>query len=517
MTMRRLLASRQQIVSLLRASVLGLMGSGGSLSQQIARGGVWVFASYGIQQALSMARSIVLARLLTPADFGIMGMASLSLALLTVFTETGIWSALIQRSDLDQPTLNTAWVISAVRGTILGLVTLGAAPWVGGFFGEPLLVPMLRVMALSFVLSGFNSLGLVLLQKDLDFRTLAAFHLATSAVNVMAATVAAFLLHSVWALVIGSLAGALMALFLSYLVHPFRPQLRFDRGRAREVLSFGKFLTASSIVNYVLTQGDDAYVGKVLGGEALGLYEVAYRLSNLPATSISHVLNQVTLPAYSAMQHDLEQLRATYLRILKLTALAVFPMAAGLFGLAPLITIVLYGERWLSMVPALQILCLFGLECAIGSASGPVFIALAKPDVGLKVSLVKLATMVVCLAPLTSRYGIAGTSLAVTCSAIAVQAVVVPVVAHLLRMPWSTVVGLLVKPLMGSLLMLLALWLVQRLMVVRHSLLALTFSVAFGAIVYTGFVALFEDQMCRELRMTLTSYMRSVGECAEVE
>lgn len=494
-----------------------LVGTGGSVSGQIARGGVWVFSAYGLAQVLALVRSMILARLLTPADFGLMGMASLSLALLLVFTETGIWPALIQRSELDQTTLNTAWLISAARGIVLGLVTLAAAPWVAHFFGAPLLVPMLRVMALSFVLAGFNSLGLVLLQKELDFRTLAAVNLATSAVNLVAATMAAFLLRSVWALVIGTLAGALAALLLSYLVHPFRPQLRFDRGRARELFGFGKFLTASTIVNYALTQGDDACVGKVLGSDALGFYGLAYRLSNLPATSISHVLNRVTLPAYSAMQHDLDRLRTTYLRILKLTALVVFPMAAGLFGLAPLVVGVLYGEKWLPMVPAFQILCLFGLERSIGSVSSPVFLALGRPDVGLKVSLVKLAAMVICLVPLTAGYGIAGTSLAVTFSAIAVQSVVIPVVAGMLCTPWSAVAGTFVKPLVGSLLMLSALWLLQGLLVLPQRLWALIVLVAVGAIVYGGFVAVFENQMYRDLRRALASYLSSAQQHSKAE
>jgi lipopolysaccharide exporter len=483
-----------------------LLGTGGSVSGQIARGGVWVFAAYGLAQVLALVRSMILARLLTPADFGLMGMASLSLALLLVFTETGIWPALIQRPDLDQTTLNTAWLISAARGIVLGLVTLGAALWVGRFFEALLLVPMLRVMALSFVLAGFNSLGLVLLQKELDFRTLSAVNLATSVVNLVAATVAAFLLRSVWALIIGTLAGALTALLLSYLVHPFRPQLRFDRGRARELFGFGKFLTASTIVNYVLTQGDDAYVGKVLGSDALGFYGLAYRLSNLPATSISHVLNRVTLPAYSAIQHDLDRLRTTYLRILKLTALVVFPMAAGLFGLAPLVVGVLYGEKWLPMVPAFQILCLFGLERSIGSASSPIFLALGRPKLGLQVISVKLVVMVLCIVPLTARYGIVGTSLAVTLSAIAVQCVVIPVVAMLLDMPWPHAVQPLLKPLGGSLLMMLALLLIRNYLVWPTTALTLLVMTAIGVLIYGGFVAMAERQLLLELKAKIAAW-----------
>jgi O-antigen/teichoic acid export membrane protein len=340
----------------------------------------------------------------------------------------------------------------------------------------------------------------------MDFRTLALFGLAVSAVNLLAAAIAAFLLHSVWALVIGALAGSVAALLLSYLVHPFRPRWRFSRERARELWGFGKFLTASSIVNYALTQGDDAYVGKFLGTESLGFYQLAYRLSNLPATSISQVLSQVTLPAYSAMQHDLGRLRATYLRMLKLTALVAFPIAAGLLVLAPVIVGVLYGAKWMPMVPAFQILCLFGLERAIGATSSPIFLALGKPDIGLRVLTVKLIAMALCIVPLTAGYGIAGTSVAVTLSAIVVQSALVPVVGKSLQIPWGHVVRPLLKPLVGSLLMMLVLLSVQGLVSWKIGLWQMLTLILIGSLLYAGFIAVAERELFRELKAFLASW-----------
>jgi O-antigen/teichoic acid export membrane protein len=503
MGIRRLIAWGRLMVPFLRRLVAGLMASGGTISQQLARGGVWVFVSYGLEQALSLVRSIILARLLAPADFGLMGMALFSLAFLAVFTQTGIWPALIQRPELDQPTLNTAWLISVSRGLILGILTLAAAPWVARFFGAPLLSPILRVMALSFVLAGLNSLGLVLLQKGLDFRKLAVVNVVTSFVNLVAATVTAFLSRSVWALVIGTLAGSVAVLLLSYRVHPFRPHLPFDRERARELLGFGKHITASSVVTYALNQGDDAYVGKVLGSEALGYYGLAYRLSNLPATSIAHVIGRVTLPAYSAMQHDLDQLRGTYLRILKLTALVSLPVAVGLFSLAPLIVRVLYGDKWLPVVPAFQILCLFGLERSIGATSGPIFLALGRPEFILRVLLVKLVVMAIGIVPLTARYGIVGTSIAVSVSAIAVQMAVVPAVSRLLHLSLSQAIAPLLKPLAGSLLLLGILLLVKDLLSGLPDLCALLFLTLLAILVYGGFVVIADRRLFQQLRTLL--------------
>jgi O-antigen/teichoic acid export membrane protein len=351
---------------------------------------------------------------------------------------------------------------------------------------------------------------LVLLQKELDFRSLAVVNLITGGVNLMFACVAAFLLRSVWALVIGMLAGSIAALILSYLAHPFRPQLRFDRQHARELLGFGKFLTASRIALYVLTQGDDAYVGKVLGTEPLGFYRLAYRISSLPDTSVAQVICRVMLPVYSALQDDLDQLRRTYLRTLKLTALVAAPMAAGFFGLAPYFIAVLYGEQWMPTVPALQVLCLYGLERAIGALSGSVILALGRPDIGLRMIVVKLIVMALCLVPLTARYGIVGASTAMTLSAIVVQGVVIPVTANLLRVPWRTVVQPLLKPLAGSLLMLGVLYAVQRVALWPQRFWALGVLTALGIATYGGFVTAFEKRLLQDLRTKLRSWVSFV-------
>lgn len=497
----------RRTIALGQALVAGLVGPGDTFSQRLARGGAWVFISYGLEQALSLVRSIILARLLSPADFGLMGMVSLSIAFLVVLSETGVWQAIIQRPEVDTRTLNTAWLISVVRGILLALVMVAVAPLVALFFQAPLLGPMIRVMALSFVLSGLNSLGLVLLQKNLDFKGLTALNLVTGAVNLVVACVAAILWRNAWALVAGTLAGSVAALALSYVVHPFRPRWQFDRRSARELFSFGKYLTASSVVNYALTQGDDAYVGKVLGAGPLGLYELAYRLSNLPATSITHVIGRVTLPAYSALQNDLEQLRMTYLRVLKLTALVSIPAAAGLFALAPFVVSVLYGEKWMPMVPAFQVLCLFGLERSIGATTGPVFIALGKPNLSLRVSLVKLTTMAVCIVPLTKALGFLGTSIAVTLSAIAVQLTVIPVAARLLHMSWRRIVKPLVKPAAGSALLVLVLLLAQRAYDWPLTLFTLASGVLVGGVVYLAFIAVAE----REAINKLLSYRRNTA------
>lgn len=441
------------MLRIIRVSSAGLMRTGGSSSQQMVRGGVWVFASYGMSQALSLARSVILARILLPADFGLVAMAGLATAALEIFTETGIWPVLIQRKELHEDLLNTAWTIRAIRGVTLGLLGVALAPLVSRFFEAPTLTPILRVMALDFVLGGFQSLGPILLQRSLDFRRLSLFGLAQSVIGLLCSTAAALLLRNVWALVIGGLTGSLGALILSYLVHEYRPRFQYTSNDARDILDFGKFVTAAGILTYVRTQGDDAYVGKVLGADSLGYYGLAYRLSNLPATSISHVLNRVTLPAFSAIQTDLAHLRTVFLRTLRMTALVSIPVAGGLLALAPLMVGVLYGSRWAPVVPSLMVLCLFGLERSVGSIMAQVLMALGRPKTLFWIGAAKLAAMALCIIPLTARFGFFGTSVAVTISALVVQFALLPAVATVLEMSIIEILRQLTRPVLGTLLM----------------------------------------------------------------
>jgi O-antigen/teichoic acid export membrane protein len=200
---------------------------------------------------------------------------------------------------------------------------------------------------------------------------------------------------------------------MSYILHSYRPRIRLDKGEFKELFGFGRWVLGSSILIFLLTQGDDIFVGKMLGVTALGFYQMAYLISNLPATEITHVISQVTFPAYSKMQDDIPQLREAYLRVLQVTAFLSFPIAGLIFVLAPDFTKIFLGEKWMPMVPALQIFCILGAIRSIVATMGPVFYSTKKPKIGTQLSLMQLAIMVSLIYPLTMKWGIAGAAISV--------------------------------------------------------------------------------------------------------
>jgi O-antigen/teichoic acid export membrane protein len=169
---------------------------------------------------------------------------------------------------------------------------------------------------------------------------------------------------------------------------------------------------------FLITQGDDIFVGKLLGVTALGFYQLAYRISNMPATEITQVISQVTFPAYSKLQDDIPKLKEAYLKVLQLTAFLSFPIAGLIFVLAPDFTKIFLGEKWIPMVPAMMVLVWWGVIRAIGGINGSLLQAVGEPDILTKLNVIKLVIIIILIYPFSIKWGIVGTSLAVLLSAI---------------------------------------------------------------------------------------------------
>lgn len=392
----------------------GLFRTDGSLSQKTARGGIWIFSSYLFSKTLSFIRTIILARLLAPSDFGLMGIALVATGAMEVFTETGITPTLIQRKEVSKDVIDTAWIMSIFRGIILFILLYLLAPVIAYFYNTDRLEILLKVIAFAFLFSGFQNTGIVLLDKELNFKKKAMFTLAIDISNIIFSVIFAFVLRNIWALAIGYIAGSFIGLVTSYRIQAFKPSFKFDFRIAKELFQFGKHVFGAGIFMFFVTQGDNAVVGKVLGMGPLGFYAFAYNLSILPVTAITYLISQISIPAYSKVQDEIARLRRGYLKILKCTSFLAVLLSAGLFILAPEFIRIVYGSKWMPMVPALQVLCFLGFFRSIGATMGPIFIAIGKPIIIHKIKFCEFILMVVIIYPLVKRLGIVGAAFAVT-------------------------------------------------------------------------------------------------------
>jgi lipopolysaccharide exporter len=406
-----------------RARLARLIRPQEELRGRVVQGAMWILGLNMATRSLTLLRTIVLARLLTKDDFGTMGIALLAMSALDTFTETGFSTALIQKKDDIRRDLDTAWTVGVFRGAMLAVALFVASPLIARFFQVATATPIMRMLAVALLLRGFNNIGIVYFSRELEFNRQFAFRILGLLGEVLVAIPAALIMRSVWALAYGAVSGAAVGCVASYLVHPYRPRLRFDPDAARALVGYGRWVTGSTIMVFLITQGDNAVVGKLLGVGALGLYQMAYRISNMPTTEIAAMTHQVTFPAYSKLQDDLPRLRQAYLKTLRLTGLLALPLSVGILVLAPDFTHVLLGSKWAPMLPCLGILCAFGALRALVGTMGPVALAVNRPDIRTFSSLAQLMVLASLIIPLTHWWDIAGTAVA-TLAGIIVGAVV---------------------------------------------------------------------------------------------
>lgn len=478
---------------------------GETLSSRVLVSGFWVFVLRLISQVLSLTRTIVLARLLAPNDFGLIGITLVVMSILETFSQTGFQSALIQKKADIEDYLDTAWTALAARGVLLYALLFFIAPYAAAFYEIPEAGPVIRVAGLVMLMNGLMNIRVVYFKKELEFQKQFLFLLSGTLADLIISIAFAIALQSIWALVYGLLAGSLAKLVISYLIAPYRPRLRLELARLKDLYSYGRWIFWSSMFIFFLTEGDDAFLGKVLGVTALGFYQMAHRIANLPATQITHVISQVTFPAYAKLQDNPEGLREAYLRVLKLTALLSIPAAAGIFILAPELTHILLGEKWMPMVPVMRVMVIGGAVRSIGATMGPVFQAVGKPEILSRFLFVQVLLVAALIYPLTTTFGIVGTGASVMIPGLIVNSIFA---YHILKITgvapprFLKAVGF---PLIGSLAMILAVFLAKTYLLPASNIAAFVLYVILGAGVYFAIAYLMELHFDYKMRAVFRS------------
>nr|WP_256385566.1 lipopolysaccharide biosynthesis protein [Halorientalis sp. IM1011] len=417
---------------------------------------MWMTLVTGIDRVAQLGLLIVLARFLSPHSFGLIGLGLLSLAVLQKGLRFGVDAALIQHEsdDIDEY-LDTALWLGLARGTLIAGAAYLLAPVAATAFDSGGLTDVIRILALSPLLTGMANPGAVYFRKDLAFDKQFVYRSSGTAAYVCVALGAVLVAANVWALVAGIVARSAARSVVSYVIHPYRPGFGFDGAAARELLEFGKWIFGSGLVLLVLNWGDDAVVGLLLGASSVGLYQLAFRLSNAPATEVSQVVSTVTFPAFSKLQDDPDRLRETYLRTLRVLAYVSLPVAVGIAAVADAFVRAFFGPEWFPMIDALRVLAVWGAMRSIVATIGPLFRAIGRPAYNTALQSLRMIVFLAVLLPATAAWGITGTAVALVVSAAVENPVAVVVVgrtldARLSRFPRSLAVPLGASLSMGA-------------------------------------------------------------------
>ena len=380
-----------------------------SLSQKVSKGAAWVTATAVVTRGFYFITAIIMARLLLPSDFGLMAIAMSIITFTQGTTDTGFLSALIQKQDKTEEFLNTAWTIELVRYIILAMVLFFTAPLLSIYFAEPNITPVLRVLSVSVIIQGLRNVGIIFFRKNLQFDKQFVVEVVPLITNIVLVIPLAYILRSVWALVLTTLATSIVTCLVSYAIHPYRPRLEFNRQKCKELLGFGKWIFGQSIIGVFLNQAVNMFIGKFYAMTNLGFYDRALTFSSTILQQIDILIWKIAYPLYSQLQSEPERLKKAYLNTAYFLYFVGLPMAGGLFILSKDFVYIFLRDEWLPIVPLMQILCLKSAIETINTPSIILFQAIGKPSIGAKRTTLTLILTALMIYPLSSLWGLSGT------------------------------------------------------------------------------------------------------------
>lgn len=463
-----------------------------NISNKMAKGAAWMVTFKMVERSIGLVSTIILARLLEPGDFGLVAMATAFLGLLMLLTSFSFDVVLIQKQNAGRHLYDTAWTFNVIFGALLAMVLAIAAIPLAHFYNEARLEKILYVLAFSTFLGGFSNIGPVAFRKELQFHKEFYFLLAKKLTGFTVCMILAFTLRNYWALVWGTFAGRILEVLLSYRVHPYRP--RFCLSGRKELFGFSMWLFVNNTIFFTFHRMADFIISKVAGSHALGVYTIAYELSNLPTTELVAPINRAVLPGYSRMADDPEALRQGFLNVLSMIALCAIPAGIGIALVADSMVLVVLGEKWRESISLMKILAVSGVFVALQTNTGSLYMALGKPRYltmisFLHVFLIFLPLLIILL----EQHGVMGVAEAYLYSNIITWPINFFIVARLVKLKFSAIYAVLWRPFLSSALMTASvIYGMQYISYFQFNIeiMRLPFEVSLGAVTYTTSILL---------------------------
>jgi O-antigen/teichoic acid export membrane protein len=357
----------------------------------------------------------ITARLLQRDDFGVFALAVSILAVVELFTQAGVDTALIQHRTFDRRLYNTAWTLNILLEAVVAIVLCAAAVPVSRFFDAPSVEVILYWLALATLIAGFENVGTVDFLKTLDFRREVMLRLGVRVVATAVALSLAFAWRDYRALVAGYVASKVCLVILSFVMHPFRP--RPSLGAFRRLFGFTKWMLARNVLQELNNYAAPLIVGRLVNVGALAYFSLARELAGVATTDLQAPIRRALFPGYAAMNDNPPALKRAYLDSVAMMVLLGLPIPVGLAVAASEVVRVVFGERWLAAAPLLQILALSGIVSAMSAGVQPVLLAIGRPESATKLAALRLAVLLPCLAVGGTVAGVHGVAWAMVTAA----------------------------------------------------------------------------------------------------
>ena len=360
-----------------------------SLKQKTISGVSWNFINQVLSRGLSFVIGIILARLLTPADYGLIGMLGIFLALSQVFIDGGFASALIQCQNRTEKDLATVYIINIGMSIFLYLVLFATAPLIARFYDQPILTSLTRVFTLSLVISALSSVHGTLLTIRVDFKTKTFISLIKAILTGAIAITCAYKGMGVWTLVVQGLSSAFFTVILSWIFVRWYPKTGFSKESFHKLFSYGSKLLAASLISEIYNNIYPLVIGKTAGATDAGLYSKAGHFPQLGSGVITGMINRVAFPIFSQIQDDNPRLLRAYDKYIQFSCFIIFPILMGICGCAKPLVILLLTEKWEACIPLMQILCFASLFTGVTTINLNLLYVKGRSDLVLKLEIIK--------------------------------------------------------------------------------------------------------------------------------
>ncbi|MGM0582181.1 MAG: MOP flippase family protein [Bacteroidota bacterium] len=351
-------------------------------------GGIkWNIINQVLQQIVSVIIGIILARLLSPSEFGMIGMIAVFTGFLTVFKDFGLGSALIHKSDITEVDKSTVFWSNFIFGVFLFLLITLCSGLISSFYNSPELQLIIIVSSTSFIIQSVSYVQNTLIQKELAFKKLFGINLIGLLFSGTLGIWMAYNNYGVWSLVFKSLLEVTIGTIVIWLISDWTPKFVFNKKNLKELLNYSLPLMGSKSFQYWNRNSDNLLIGKFLGSDALGVYTKAYSLMLLPVKKISSMLSAVLFPSISLIKHDTLRITDIYLKSVRIISLITFPVMGLLFVVADQFVFLILGEQWKEAIPVIRILCFVGALQSIGTLNGNIFLGLGKTRLQFKLNV----------------------------------------------------------------------------------------------------------------------------------
>ncbi|MEM8984544.1 MAG: lipopolysaccharide biosynthesis protein [Pseudomonadota bacterium] len=464
-----------------------------ALGSKIAFGAIWMVGMRLFIRSIGLISTLILVRLLEPADFGLVAIVTAIIAAIETMKAFGLEVALIQDQSAGPDEYNTVWtmeiILAALTSSCIALIAAPAAQW----YDEPRITSLLYILAIANFALGFRNVGIVDFRKQLHFARDFRYNVAIKLIGFIVTISAAWYLRSYWALVIGIVTTKLSGVILSYWMHDFRP--RFSLTSVKKLFRFSKWLLINNLSIVARLRGPDFLVGKFAGATGLGHYSIAYEIANMPTTELIAPINRALFPGFSKIAHDLPRARNAFVQASSVVALFSLPIALGVSSVAELIGSVVLGEKWLATIPIIKMLAISGAVTAVASPITSAIIAMGRPAWVSMAAVINACIVLPTVALMASADGAVGAARAVMITTLCFLPVYFTLAFRLLRLDIFDIVNILFRPTVAAITMFVCVR--QVLALTALPAINLMLAATIGAVVYLITLLLFWSIMPR--------------------